>query len=206
MSLSDRISDLKSENKLTTEKLAQLSGVPKGTINKILNGETQNPTARTLRRLALALGCAPDSLYESEDEGSRAMLREDISPELDCVPVYPRTLPVYCDYFESDKVFPTPAEAMLNCDFALRITEMTACDDSMCEGDYAFIKRQSDVEDGQIAAVRLNGKLALMRIHHASGQNCIIAQKKGDSPRIVYNHDKSIFEIVGRAIAIQHLI
>lgn len=206
MSLSDRISDLKSENKLTTEKLAQLSGVPRGTINKILNGETQNPTARTLRRLALALGCAPDSLYESDGEVSRTMLREDISPDMEHMPVYPRTLPVYGDYFENDKVFPTPAEAMLNCDFAMRITDETACDDSMSDGDYAFIKLQSDVEDGQIAAVRLDGKLALMRIHHANEQNCVIAQKKGDSPRIFYTDDKNGFEIVGRAIAIQHLI
>lgn len=161
MNLGDRLSDLKSENNLTTEKLAQLSGVPRGTINKILNGETRNPTARTLRRLARALGCAPDSLYVSDGEASQPMLHEDVSNEMECMPVYPRTLPVYGDYFETDKVFPTPAEAMLKCDFAMRITNENLCDDSMSDGDYAFIKLQGDVENGQIAAVRLDGKLTL---------------------------------------------
>ena len=57
MDLGKRVSLLKNQNHLTTETLARLSGVPKGTINKILNGETQNPTARTLSQLARALGC-----------------------------------------------------------------------------------------------------------------------------------------------------
>ena len=63
MDLKCILAELKDKKQLTTEQLAALSGVPKGTINKILNGETLNPTAKTLRKLALALGCAPDSLY-----------------------------------------------------------------------------------------------------------------------------------------------
>lgn len=63
MDLRGILAELKDKNRLTTEQLASLSGVPRGTINKILNGETLNPTAKTLRKLAQALGCAPDSLY-----------------------------------------------------------------------------------------------------------------------------------------------
>lgn len=45
----------KEELGLTTEKLSQLSGVPVGTINKILNGETRSPRYDTLAALESVL-------------------------------------------------------------------------------------------------------------------------------------------------------
>ena len=57
MNLREKLLLLKAEKGLTTEALSERSGVPKGTINKLLNGETRNPTAQTLKRLADALDC-----------------------------------------------------------------------------------------------------------------------------------------------------
>lgn len=45
----------KEELGLTTERLSQLSGVPVGTINKILNGETRSPRYDTLKALESVL-------------------------------------------------------------------------------------------------------------------------------------------------------
>ena len=55
MKLGAQLARLKSENGLTTEALSQRSGVPRGTLNKLLNGETRNPTVTTLSALAEAL-------------------------------------------------------------------------------------------------------------------------------------------------------
>ena len=62
MELREKLLALKTENGLTTDALSERSGVPKGTINKLLNGETRNPTAQTLRRLAEALNCPLEAL------------------------------------------------------------------------------------------------------------------------------------------------
>lgn len=51
----------KEELGLTTERLSQLSGVPAGTINKILNGETRSPRYDTLKALESVL--MPDAPY-----------------------------------------------------------------------------------------------------------------------------------------------
>ena len=48
MKLCDKLARLKSRRGLTTDALSQKSGVPKGTINKLLNGETRNPTISQL--------------------------------------------------------------------------------------------------------------------------------------------------------------
>lgn len=202
MNLGERLSELKSKNCFTTEKLAQLSGVPKGTINKILNGETQNPTARTLRRLALALGCAPGELYAADEPHRADTLREEPLPrDIIQTPVYPRYLPVYGEYIDSQTAFATPGDAMINCDFAMRITEESACDDRMSDGDYAFVVRQDSVEDGQVAAVELDGELTLMRIYRSEDGATIIAEKKNAPPRIISR--KTHFKIIGRVIALQ---
>ena len=62
MTLREKLARLKAERGLTTEALSARSGVPRGTLNKILNGETRNPTIATLAALADALDCPLESL------------------------------------------------------------------------------------------------------------------------------------------------
>ena len=51
---------IKKERGITTETLSKLSGVPVGTLNKILNGETKDPKLETLKAIARVLGCTLD--------------------------------------------------------------------------------------------------------------------------------------------------
>ncbi len=53
--LYENLNQRKKELGLTTEQLSQLSGVPVGTINKILSGETRSPRYDTLRALESVL-------------------------------------------------------------------------------------------------------------------------------------------------------
>lgn len=68
MALREELIRLKKEKDLTTEELARLSGVPKGTINKLLNGETTQPRMATIRMLAGALDVTADELCGMERE------------------------------------------------------------------------------------------------------------------------------------------
>ena len=63
MEIREILAKLKTENGLTTEMLSERSGVPKGTLNKLLNGETRNPTGATLKKIADALNCPVELLY-----------------------------------------------------------------------------------------------------------------------------------------------
>lgn len=51
------IEKLKKQQGLTNEDLARLSGVPKGTIDKITAGTTKDPKLETVKAIARALGC-----------------------------------------------------------------------------------------------------------------------------------------------------
>ena len=61
-SLGEEFKERKNELGLTTEQLSRLSGIPIGTINKILNGETKSPRYATLKALN-------DVLFRDIDSG-----------------------------------------------------------------------------------------------------------------------------------------
>ena len=65
MKLSEKLARLKARRGLTTDALSLKSGIPKGTINKVLNGETRNPTISTLKAWAEALECPLEWLNDS---------------------------------------------------------------------------------------------------------------------------------------------
>lgn len=51
---------LKKQLNLTSKDLSEKSGVPLGTLNKILNGTTKDPKLETLKSLSKVLGCSLD--------------------------------------------------------------------------------------------------------------------------------------------------
>lgn len=52
----EKISEYKKILNLTTEELSERSGVPIGTLNKILSGATKDPKLETLKAIAKVLG------------------------------------------------------------------------------------------------------------------------------------------------------
>ena len=52
----EKINEYKKRIGLTTEELSKLSGVPVGTLNKILSGATNDPKLETLKAVARVLG------------------------------------------------------------------------------------------------------------------------------------------------------
>lgn len=56
MELGELISRYRKEINMTIDELAEKSGVPKGTINKIIGGVTKAPTLENVRAIAYALG------------------------------------------------------------------------------------------------------------------------------------------------------
>ncbi len=63
--LSERIKEIMKEKKIGNKALSEKSGVPLGTLNKIIYGETQDPSVNTIRDIASALDCTLDDLDET---------------------------------------------------------------------------------------------------------------------------------------------
>lgn len=56
----EKIEEYKRRLGMTTAALAEKSGIPKGTLDKILSGVTKDPKLETLKAIARVLGCTLD--------------------------------------------------------------------------------------------------------------------------------------------------
>lgn len=62
----EKISEYKKKLGITTEELSKRSGVPVGTLNKILSGQTKDPKLETLKSIARVLNCTLDDFDDME--------------------------------------------------------------------------------------------------------------------------------------------
>lgn len=76
--LSTQLKILKEKRKLTNQQLSDLSGVPVGTINRILAGQTDNPSFQTVCDMVLAMDGSLDEIVgikETPDENAEKKAR-----------------------------------------------------------------------------------------------------------------------------------
>lgn len=60
----ENIKKIMKRKHMGNKELAEKSGVPLGTLNKIIYGDTPNPSVDTVRSIARALNCSLDELLE----------------------------------------------------------------------------------------------------------------------------------------------
>ncbi len=64
----DRIKKLKSEQKITNDRLSELTGIPLGTLSKILAGMSDSPKLSSLVAICGALGCSVEYIVSGTPE------------------------------------------------------------------------------------------------------------------------------------------
>lgn len=72
--LSLKMNYFKKKLKLTNEKIAELSGIPVATVERISSGRTKNPNLRTLKSLSKVFECTLDELISLTDAKTPVLL------------------------------------------------------------------------------------------------------------------------------------
>ena len=219
MKLSDKLARLKARRGLTTEALSLKSGVPKGTINKLLNGETRNPTVGTLTALAEALDCplewlsgetgsagpppAPDAI-----PGVRRLGEAPATPHWydGLLPVISKPVPLLgaiaagAPIYAEQSLAVADCEVGLHCDFALRVKGDSMVGARIHDGDIVFIRRQDDVADGQIAAVIIDDEATLKRVYHVKNGLQLLSENPKYPPMMFTLAECGTIRILGLAV------
>ena len=209
MTLREKLLRLKTKNGMTTETLSERSGVPKGTINKLLNGETRNPTAQTLKRLADALGCELEYLCTSPAEipGVYRLGEGKPLPHPDLIEVRRRRIPLIGSIAAGQPILCEEEIEVADCadsvqaDFALRVSGDSMVGARILDGDIVFIRRQDDVDDGQIAAVVIDDHATLKRVYHIPGGLQLLSENPKYPPMIFTYPEHESIRILGRAVS-----
>lgn len=210
MELREKLFRLKEKHRMTTEALAQRSGVPRGTINKLLSGETRNPTAQTLKKLAEALDCPVAELLGKPSEIPGVYRLGDHEKPLfdsgELMHIHRRRIPVLGEIAAGEPVFVDENVEFAacdtgDCDFALRVRGDSMIGARLFDGDLVFIRRQEDVDDGKIAAVVIDGHATLKRVYHIPGGLHLLSENPKYPPMLFHFKDHDEIRILGKAIS-----
>jgi len=97
----------------------------------------------------------------------------------------------------------------IHCDFALRCKGDSMMDARILDGDVVYIRHQPDVENGEIAAVLIDGmetEATLKRVYKSEGQLMLTPANAAYSPLVFIGEDIARVRILGKAVAFASLV
>lgn len=183
---------------LKASELADLSGVSRPLISIYLQGKYE-AKQNALYKLAKALDVseawlmgydAPKERIEQKIETERIPLLGEIS----C------GVPKYAD--EDFEAY-VQVGANVQCDFALRARGDSMTGARINDGDIVFIRKQSIVQSGEIAAVIIGEEATLKRVFIYDNKVILQAENPKYPPLIYVGDELEQVEILGKAVAFQ---
>jgi SOS-response transcriptional repressors (RecA-mediated autopeptidases) len=196
------IKDKRLEKGLSQESLAKLTGYgDRSSITKIEKGEVDLSESK-ITLFARVLGVTPSYLMGWDNE--------DIPTIDNIIPIATRKIPllgeIACgipqlaeEHFESYVDVGTDVQA----DFCLKAKGDSMINARIFDGDIVFIRKQSDVNDGEIAVVYMDGEATLKRVRKYADRLQLIAENPTIKPIDVFEKDFETVCILGKAVAFQ---
>lgn len=181
MLLTDKLNELMKQRKISRMELAKESGVPYTTIVNFYEKGTDNVKLSTLRKLAAYFECSLD--YLADDEVKELI---PLGSELVSLPVVGK---ISCGggilaYESIDGYEPTPKEWLNGGEhFYLRAKGDSMNGARIFEGDLLLIRKQPEVENGEIAAVLIGEDAVLKRVYR-NGDTLVLQSENPNYPPI----------------------
>ncbi len=189
---------------MTLEALADLVGTSRQTIHRYETGAISNIPPEKVELLAAALGTTPSALMGWSEKSRAGRSNSSYSQ--------PKRIPLLGEIACGEPIFALESydnhmyvDPSLDADFCL-----TAHGDSMIgarifDGDTVFIRSQSSVDNGEIAAVIINDEATLKRVYFYpdEGKFILTPENPKYAPLVYMNDELDSIKIIGKAIAFQ---
>ena len=182
-------------------------GLQKSAIAKYENGRVENIKRTVIQKMADVLECSPSYLMGWTSDDS------DILPAYPNIhPVTKRTLPVLGEvacgeprFMNEEIEFYADELEGIHADYVL-----VAHGDSMIgarihDGDLVFVKKQEEVENGEIAVVAINDEATLKRVFYYRERGLMIlkAENSAYEDMIYQGTELADVHVLGKAVAFQ---
>ena len=199
---------LSARNMLPIE-LSRLSGIGKSAISQYLSGKV-TPKQDKIYKLAQALKVSESWLmgYDEPMEQSPAPASGDLPANV--FPIQTKKVPLLGTIaagvpIYADENFDGYRECTedIDADFCLKIQGDSMIGARINDGDIVFIKKQPDVDNGEIAAVLIEDEATLKRVYKEKDSLILQAENPKYAP-IVYTAESYVeCRILGKAVAFQ---
>ena len=203
-----RIRARREELGISQEELAKRMGYKsRSSINKIEKGENDIPQSKIVA-FAQALRTTPEALMGWEQ--SPAPASGDLPDLPNIFPIRTKKVPLLGTIaagvpIYADENFDGYRECTedIDADFCLKIQGDSMIGARINDGDIVFIKKQPDVDNGEIAAVLIEEEATLKRVYKEKDSLILQAENPKYAP-IVYTAESYVeCRIMGKAIAFQ---
>ena len=206
--LGERIKSLRKEKHLTQSALMDILRndynlkTDRVMISKWETG-FQTPQADTLKILAKALDVSVDflltgveTIQESTQELTIPVKKIRMLGSIAC------GTPIFCNE-EYEYVLATGTNA--SADFCLTARGDSMINARIADGDIVFIKQQSTVENGEIAAVVIGDEATLKRVYKTADGIMLVAENPAYQPMYFFGDELSQAYVLGKAIGFQSM-
>ena len=211
MTMGEYIKQLRREHGWTMEELGKKVGVNRAAVQKWENGTVENIKRSTIKELSRVFGVSPCDLMcwdeveppAEQDPIISAVIKSGQlhpDPEYQAYPMY-GTIACGQPILSDDNVEDMPLlPRVRTADFVLRCQGDSMIDANIFDGDYVYIHRQPDVDNGTIAAVAIDGEITLKRVIRQQG--CVLLQPCNNRyAAALYTPDNcDDIHIVGKAV------
>ena len=203
MILGDLIKDYRREHSCSMEQFAKLSGLSKAYISILernvnpVNGKPVIPSLETIKSVSQAVGMDFNEVIAMLDGSQPVSLKEEKlaqqsipkgfvpMPEMVQVPLIGSIAcgsPILAEQNVKSYI---GVPAAWRADFALECHGDSMAP-TICDGDVVCIRSQPEVEQGQIAAVRIGEEATLKHCYYQNGVVQLIADNPAVCPPMVY--------------------
>ena len=208
--LYDRIKSRRTELGLTVEELAHKMGYKdKSSISKIENGKADIPQSK-IAAFADALQTTPAYLmgWEEQPEPKKPTIPPGFEPmpKMKKIPLIGAIAcgePITAEQ-NIEKMEDVPEN--IRCDFSLTCHGDSMVDAGIHDKDVVYIRIQPEVENGEIAAVRIDGEATLKRVYYNPGTLTLMPANPAYAPMIYTGPQLEEVHIEGKAVGWTHWV
>lgn len=186
MTFGEKLRALRDQKGWTQEQIANKLGTSKQVISRYENNQ-RSPKLSVAIKYAEILGVSSNYFTDNEDSDSVSPIPPGFEPlpKMQRVPIVGEIAcgtPILAEQNITGTVN-APADRQI--DFALVCKGDSMIDAGIKDGDIVYIREQPEVENGQIAAVRINGEATLKRVY-IDGNTMVLQPANAKYPPMTY--------------------
>lgn len=191
---------------LTLAQVADAVGVTEATVQRWESGNIKTVRYEKLAPLSSLLGVSPADLmgWSSDDDLPSNISRIEPMQKIPLVGQIACGTPILAEQNIEDYV---DLPGHIRADFALTCKGESMIGAGIRTGDIVYIRKQEEVENGQIAAVMVGGDEAtLKRVYTKPGVVHLVAENPNIAPAVFIGKEAEQIHIIGLAVAYTHVL
>lgn len=209
MSIGKRIKEIRISKNITQDELALKIGTTKQTIYKYENEIVTNIPSQKIELISNALNTTPDYLMGWSDKSTDDLYS---IPGINPIPkTYkrPRLGAIACgEPILAEENIETYDDIPDNikCDFTLVCKGDSMINARINDGDIVYIKQQSQVDNGEIAAVLIDNEATLKRVYIYEDKVVLQPENTKYPPFVYTKEEMNNIRILGKAVGFTSLL